>query len=79
MPGTPSKTRLTNLPSASPPIKAILVIVAVTQNPDLRTPMTQIADIPRYKPIIALKIFARLTASTLKSNSSGRITFGHKP
>lgn len=79
MPGTPSIARLANLPSASPPIKVTLVIVAVTQNLDLIMPIIQITDMPRYKPIMALKIFTRLIVSTLKSKSKGRIICGYKP
>ena len=79
MPGTPSTTMLTNLPSVNPPIKVILVIVAVTHNLELIMPIIQIMHMPRYKPIIALKIFARLIVSTLKSNSNGRINCGYKP
>ena len=79
MPGTPSIARLTSLPSANPPIKVILVIVAVIQHLDLIMPIIQITDMLRYKPIMALKICTRLIASTLKLNSKGRIFCGYKP
>ena len=77
--GSPSNTKLNNLPNAKPPIKTILVNVAMVQNLGLIIPINQIVDVARYNPIIALKIFVKLIVSTLISNNFDRIAFGYKP
>jgi hypothetical protein len=77
--GSPSNPKLSNLPKARPPMKIILVNVAIVQNLGLDMPIIQIEDIPRYNPIIALRIFVIFIVSTLMSNSFDKITFGFIP
>lgn len=79
MDGSPSNTKLNSLPKAKLPMKTILINVANVQNLGLNIPIIQIADIPRYNPIIALKIFVKLIVSTLMSNNFDKIKFGFNP
>jgi hypothetical protein len=77
--GIPSAAKLTSLPIASPLIKTIFTIVAVSQYRTLKVHATQIITIPRYKHITALKILWRSVVSTLKSNNTGKIVPGAIP
>lgn len=77
--GIPSNTKLKILPNAKPPIKKIFVKVAANQNFGFAIPNVQIAAIPKYKPIVALKIFVKLMVSTLMSNNPNKIVFGDNP
>ena len=67
--GTPSNIRLNNRPIAKPPMKKILLNVAEIQNLGFIIPIIHIADIPKYNPIIALKMFVKLIVSTLRSTA----------
>jgi hypothetical protein len=60
-------------------MKMILVNVAIVQNLGLDMPIIHIEDIPRYNPIIALRILVKFIVSTLMSNSFDKIIFGFIP
>ena len=73
--GVSFKAMLTILPNASPDINRTFDNVAACQNLDLIIPFIQNIDIAMYKPIIALKTFARSGVQ----NSSLKISCGIKP
>ena len=77
--GVPSKTMLTILPRARPSINRTFDKVAATQNLDLIIPTVQNIDIAIYKPIIALKIFARSGVHNSNFKISLKIPFGINP
>ena len=77
--GDPLETMLTILPSARPSINRTFDKVAATQNLDLIIPITKNIDIAIYKPIIALKIFARSGVQNSNLKISLRIPFGINP
>lgn len=77
--GVPSKTKLTILPSARPVINRTFDKVAATQNLDLIIPIIQNIDIAIYKPIIALKTFARSGDMEYSLKISLKIPFGINP
>ena len=45
----------------------------------MKIPINQSATIPKYNPIVALKICFKSVDSTLKSKKLGRIVFGDEP
>ena len=77
--GNPSDTKLRNLPKARLPMKKILVNVVIVQNLGLNMPIIHIEDIPRYSPMIALRILVKFIVSTLTSKSFDKNTFGFSP
>ena len=77
--GVSSKIMLIILPNARPVINRTFDSVAATQNLDLVIPIIQNIDIATYKPIIALKIFARSGVHDCIVKISLRIPFGINP
>lgn len=70
--GIPSTIKLMVLPKVKLAINTIFIIVEVCQNLKFIIPKNQITEFPKYRIIIALKIFVKSIVSTLKSKISGR-------
>lgn len=77
--GLPSKKKLIVLPKARLPINTITSRVANFQYSDFKTPKIKIFAIPRYKNMMALKIFRRSTPSISTSNNLGKTCSGYSP